>query len=816
MRVTCSTCGTAFEANAAGVGPEGANYRCPTCGADNHVIPQVEEELEIDAEPLELADDSLLELDDDDVTVTQTYHRPNQPPQAGIEPAAYTHEPTPILTSLAHDPTPITSFPAGYEPVHAEDGADREDATLIVRKRGSKADPFAGLAPDEIPLVPDDEPGETQPRASRPESRKVAYSRPKSRRNVYIAIACIFLMANAAVFAVVFIKRRGIAPPEGPNPLEQRAGDWKKGGEKSYAQPEEAIRLVTEGLLLGTNAGRDSALAMAKQAVMADPKSPATVNLYARALAAREDPIDATVMNEALAAIVSVIGEHPSAQERPSLEVARAWILLHAGRTDDAIAAANDTMNNFGGYMPARVVALAADVTRKPEHAASGLAPYADLPEVSREARLWHGEALLHSGRVAEALASWKAGMHDLPGDGPYISRIARLQADLGDYTQASDLLATNVERDASTVADVLMLARLQSRALHKPKQAMETLDRALNARGGDSAAAALLVAEKAVTAVSVKPPLATTEEIHAWLRPALAATPVSPQLSYAQGLVDLQAGDLRHASESFEAAQTLAPEVPEIALAMAFAAYDDDLDVAYEALATAQRAHPEYIPLYFVEATIASNRDDKVRAANAARKGFTFDPANYVSYTLFADYAEPLPQMLEAARMLGDNGNRLDNATLRGASGALYVLADDLKNGAIWLTKALRDDQFDLGARLYSTVLDLRKGAKKPAKADILAAERTDRRHAMVRLYKARVIELTGKPPEAIKIYRDLIEQNPLNVAARDGLARLLRNQGDEAGARDEARRVLATRPRDREALRLLITEPTRPGRRR
>ena len=813
MRVTCSTCGTAFEANADGVGPQGANYRCPTCGANNFVVP---DGTEAPDEVAELADDSLIELEDDDVTVTQTYqHRPNAP---GIAPSQYSEDSTPAeLTSLAHDPTP--AMPPGYDVMHPNDGAEREDATLIVRKRGSSRDPFAGLSPDEMPIVPDDDPAETQPRTLKGDVTRgsVGYSRPKSRKNLYIAIACVFVMINAAVFAVVYVKRRGVPPPEGPNPLEQRAGDWKRDGvEKTYAQPSEAIRLVEEGLQLGTNAGRDSALAAAKMAVVADPKSPATVSLYARALAAREDPIDVTVMNDALAAIVSVIGEHPNAPERPSLEVSRAWLMLHAGRTDDAVAAANETLGNFGGYMPARVVSLAVDAARKPEHAASGLNAYVDLPEVSRDARVWLGEAQLHAGMVSDALASWRSGCHGIPSDGPFVSRIARLQADLGDYAAASDLLAQNVQRDAATVADLLMLARLQSRALHKPKVAMETLDNAMNARGGDSAAAALIVAEKVVTSVSTKPPLASIDEMHAWLRPAVQATPASPQLSYAQGLAELAAGDTHKALESFEAAQTLAPDVPEIALATAFAAWDDDLDMAYEAIATAQRAHPEYIPLYFVEAAIASNRDDKVRAANAAKKGFMFDPNAYAHYVLFSEYAEPTQQMLEAARQLGDNGNRLAIATLRGAAGALYVLANDQKNGPVWLTKALRDDPNDLGSRLYSTVLNLRKGAKKPAKADIAAAERTDRRHIMVRLYKARVTEQTGTPKEAIKIYRDLIDQNPLNAAARDGLARMLRSQGDENGAREEARRVLATRPRDREALKLLVTEPPKSRRNR
>jgi len=76
------------------------------------------------------------------------------------------------------------------------------------------------------------------------------------------------------------------------------------------------------------------------------------------------------------------------------------------------------------------------------------------------------------------------------------------------------------------------------------------------------------------------------------------------------------------------------------------------------------------------------------------------------------------------------------------------------------------------------------------------------------VRLYKARVFEQIGKLADATKIYRDLVDQNPMNAAAYVGLGRVLRIQGDEQAARDAAKKALGVRPRDREALKLLVAE--------
>lgn len=511
-----------------------------------------------------------------------------------------------------------------------------------------------------------------------------------------------------------------------------------------------------------------------------------------------------------LSAITSVVGDSPGSSERPSLETSRAWLLLRAGRLEDAREAAVRAVATRQDFAPAQVVAFAASASLKPEQAVQGLTPLLNNPEVASDARLWLGEAQLLLGQVNEAIATWRGGVRDAPSDAPFLARLARLQADLGDYGAAIDLLAQSVTRGAASTSDVLLLARLQSRAMHKSKQALETLDMAQKERKGESFAAALLVAERVTVALSVKPPLVPPDELAKSLQSAMADARDVPQLIYAGALADLAGGQAKHAAEALEAAQTLAPDAPEIAFALASLSRATDQAGAGEVVATALKERPDYIPLYLLDAAIAAEHDEKPRAITSVRKALTYDPALYVQATLFSAYAEPAPYMLDVAKTLGEQGLRFDSAVLRGAAGMLYVLANDPKNGPLWLTRALRDDPNDVGAHFYSAVLLLRKGGpnKKPIRADLAAAERAERRQPMVRLYKARVFEQIGKLADATKIYRDLVDQNPMNAAAYVGLGRVLRIQGDEQAARDAAKKALGVRPRDREALKLLVAE--------
>jgi len=103
------------------------------------------------------------------------------------------------------------------------------------------------------------------------------------------------------------------------------------------------------------------------------------------------------------------------------------------------------------------------------------------------------------------------------------------------------------------------------------------------------------------------------------------------------------------------------------------------------------------------------------------------------------------------------------------------YYFADDLKKAEGALASALRADPEDVGARLYRAVIQLKKKKLPAAKKDLLVALRADSQHLVVRYYQARLLEEMRKPADAERIYRELLDKNPLDTGARVGLAQAL-----------------------------------------
>jgi tetratricopeptide (TPR) repeat protein len=63
---------------------------------------------------------------------------------------------------------------------------------------------------------------------------------------------------------------------------------------------------------------------------------------------------------------------------------------------------------------------------------------------------------------------------------------------------------------------------------------------------------------------------------------------------------------------------------------------------------------------------------------------------------------------------------------------------------------------------------------------------------------------EAAGRPGDAIEMYRRIIEQDPLYADVRLRLAQLLRDRGDESGARSQIDAALTIQPNRRMAIEL------------
>jgi tetratricopeptide (TPR) repeat protein len=144
------------------------------------------------------------------------------------------------------------------------------------------------------------------------------------------------------------------------------------------------------------------------------------------------------------------------------------------------------------------------------------------------------------------------------------------------------------------------------------------------------------------------------------------------------------------------------------------------------------------------------------------------------------------------------------------------YYFAGDTKRAVQQLNRAARLDPGEVGARLYRAIIGLERNKKALARRDLEAALEADSQHGVVRFYQARLLEMSGKHGEAERVYLDLLDRNPLDGAARVGLARTLQARKERRQAIEQAVKVLGSRPNDRDALRFLAHAERRRGRRR
>lgn len=769
MRVTCSTCGTDFGVDSQRISPVGASLPCPSCGT----------QVLVGGLDLELALDLPEEL----------------PGESGFAaaPAPAVPQPAEPGPGIASAPT-LTDGAVIAEPP-PDDLDDINERTLVVRQRRPVEETQPGVKL----------PGE--PSVARPPGGALVFSRSASQPwRTYVGWGLIITASMIAAGVIEFVRTRPPPPPELPNPLVERAAQWRETEKPGLPSIEAAVLVAQRGLAARTSAGLHAAYDAARSALLIDAEDVGAVSIYAAVQARWPDSIDPELLDETLGGITAAIGDAPRSELRPELEESRALLLLRAGRFDSARQAGARALELSPARPQTRMVAAAVEIPIRPEEAAAKLEELARDATVAREARVWLGEALLARGEVARAVQSWEQSVAGAEPDVEALRRLARFHADLGDYDEALESLERMSAAGWAFAEDELLRARILARVLRRPKPALDALDAGLAQQHVSPLNLARLLAEKVSVAVSTGQRLATDAEISAWLDRGFELAPDLPELLYAAGLADLRGGATERAIESLEAAQGLAPEQPEVALMLAWLLRKSDARAAAEVVATAARESAEYVPLHLLDALLALDAGERTRAITSVRRAMMHDPVAYEQRNALGPFVEPTAAALGVARALSTIGAQEHNPVFMSAAAVAFIAAGDGGRAAQLLARAMREDPRDVGVRLYSGMLNLRRGKRPQARVDLLAAAEADRRHVLVRLYLARVAEQLGRWPEALRVYRDLVEQNPLNSAARVGLARALVATGDPAAGHEEARRVLDMRARDREALRLLL----------
>lgn len=596
-------------------------------------------------------------------------------------------------------------------------------------------------------------------------------------------------------------------PPRMANPLELEVKQWRSAG---IVQRERA---VAEAVALASDKLRKSrpqrwrALRAIREGLLGAPGDPQAVALFARALAELPDAQGLESVAIALRAVTATIGDDPGSDHRADLEEARAWLLLQQGRFEAARRAALSAEELDPDAAGVRLVKAAVGIEFRSERSVPALEGLLADPDLGLLARRWLAESQLRSGQVTNAVETLNAGIAVAPRSDRLMRPLYRLRLALGEREAAVALLEGMVQSRIAAIDDRIVLARLYARDENRIEDALVVLDGGLDQRDLGALAAARAWAEKVIIATSASSFSPEPRELVEWLDAAERLDPDASIVMYAGALAELSLGHQERALDALEVANGRFPHVPEMAIQLAWLLRELDQAAAVEVVNDALSETLDSVGLYAMSALLAFDRGKRVKAFQRIKRALAIDPEVYLASTSLRDFPVPRDALIGIGNSLVERGRESRNAVMTSAGAAAYYVGGDLRRSARALTQALRLDPRDASAHLYSGILAQRRGQLGAWRTHLNVAWDHDRGLPLVQIYHARLQERLGNTDKAEMLYREILRQNASSTSAQNGLARVLWLNGKSAEALIEAKKVLAVRPEDREALTFLST---------
>ncbi|MEM6531514.1 MAG: tetratricopeptide repeat protein [Myxococcota bacterium] len=623
-------------------------------------------------------------------------------------------------------------------------------------------------------------------------------------------------VALLTVAALYIVQRRSRpSPPQIGNPMHAAVEQWQRDDEIEPLPVEQAVK-EARAALAGDRNERIAAYRRIKRGLADDPDSFAAVALYAEALAFVPGARNQERVALALRAITAAIGRGPAPEEHLNLEVARAWLLLESDQLDPAREAALRAVELSPLSREARLVLAAADSKVRPERSIPALEELAEDPELGALATRWLAFARVRSGQVAEGLSLLERSVESASNADELKRALYELEFAIGAADKAVAFLGDLTSSGRASLEDRIRFARHLSRVKGRTEQALDVLNGALGEEAGKTLSVGQVYAEMVSIASTAEAFIPDPRELSAWLQKGLALDPDLPTLLYGSTLVDLALDRDEAALDNLEVANGLHPDVPEMAVHLAWRLRQADPEAAREVVDDALATHATSIPLFVMSAVLSFDQGRKVQAFREIRRALGIDPEVAIQNSM----TRPFPAPYAVYRSIGDellaHGKKSRNAvTLSGAAAAYYV-SRDFRRASRALVSAMRLDRREATANLYTGILALRRNQKSAARRAFKIAWEQDRTLPLVQLYQARMHEALGDHSRAEQLFRELLNVNTSSSPARAGLARTLWRVGKKSEALDEARKVLEVSPDNREALSFLATLNQEPPPRR
>ncbi len=631
--------------------------------------------------------------------------------------------------------------------------------------------------------------------------RRVVVARSSADKLKMAAVVGVVSLLTVA-FVGWSIWKRSLPPPPPAmlNPMEVLVDAWEDAGRQTtFPSFEEALAVAKKGLESSSNSGIRKARNAVEDALIFEEDDPRAIALYCNILARWPETLSDDELRLASAASMAAIGDDPKGEYRSDLEAAKAWVAFRGGSFSSARKAAKLALEIDPNSVTAQVAHAVISASMNP---AASLKTLKSIKKTqsTRWRTIWLADVMVRAGLVNEARSTWTSLLKGNMGDSVPLRRLGMLELQLGSISSAEARFDELVTKGWASLSDRILLSRLLSRAQNRHSDAIKILEAAFNIPLISNRNKAEVLTEKVRVALLSRE--ISEKVLSSWLDAAFHLAPDLPELLYVAGIADWRAGYSKDALESLDAAIGAVPSESHIAIALAMSQIQNDEAAARMTVKNALSEVPDAIGLHLVKALLDLRANDALSAAVSIRSALSFDPEVRRHSKRFSAFAGFPAAYTNLGRELSSYAKERGNPLIMSAAGISYYLAGQTSVAQRWFSKALILDDEDTGARLYRAILYYRQGNNRPASRELERGLNSDNRQRTLRLYRARLYERARKWGRAESFYRDLIQQNAIDSAAKIGLARSLAASGRLKEAREAALSVLSGRPDDREAL--------------
>lgn len=614
----------------------------------------------------------------------------------------------------------------------------------------------------------------------------------------------VVIITLIALYAT-YLRLRPPPPPRIANPFRLAAERWKEVGVAPL--PLRDVLSQSRRSLRGSYSERLFGFRLIRRGLVGEPDSAEAIAIFATALVRAPSVRDDEKTDLALRGIASAIGRGQSKQKHGELEVARAWLLLETGKLDSARDAAQRATELDPLSFDAQFVRAATDVEIRPESAIHSLDALRKQEGIGDRVLRWKARALVRSGRVREALALLADSMSVVRNGDELKRELYLLRLAMGRTKEGLRLLEEMLEDGQASMADRIRFARYLARVESNSKKAIEVLRESLKDERIEQLNARDLYAELVMISTAARRFTTDPRDLATWLEKGIAMDGESPVLLYGSVLADRVLNRPDRALDSLEVANGLHPEVPEIAIDLAWRLRELDPVASQEVVDDALEANVGSLGLLGVSAVLAYDREETVEAFRYLRRILQIDPATRRDPMFARAYAPPRAALTEIGDALVSVGRRTRNTVALIGAAAIYLSAQDIPRAERAIRFALRLDRTEPLANAYRGILARQQNMRRKARISFRAAWERGRSVPLVQLHMARLRESEGQLADAEALYRAAQEATGTRSSARSGLARTLWRQGRVDEARVEIKRVLELDPNDREMLSFLAT---------